>query len=54
MELLGTLSEDEWYEDLLDEFFKLLTGSNTVRLTATSGTSACTVKWYDRFVSLHA
>lgn len=24
VELLGTLSEDEWYEDLLDEFFNLL------------------------------
>lgn len=37
-----------------DEFFKLVAGANTVRITADSGTSACTVKWYDRFVALHA
>lgn len=37
-----------------DEFFKLLTGSNTVRISADSGTSACTVKWYDKYVALHA
>jgi len=37
-----------------DEFFQLLTGANTVRITADSGTSECAVKWYERFASLHA
>lgn len=37
-----------------DSFFKLLTGTNTVRLTATSGTSSCTVKWYEKDVALHS
>lgn len=37
-----------------DEFFQLFSGNNTVRISATSGTSLCRVKWYDKFVALHA
>jgi len=42
------------YIEKTDEFWKLLAGSNTVRISATSGTSLCTVKWYEKYVSLHA
>lgn len=36
-----------------DRFFQLLTGEDVVRISATSGTSLCTVKWYERYVALH-
>lgn len=35
-----------------DDVFKLARGSNTVRITADSGTSTVTVKWYEKYVAL--
>lgn len=37
-----------------DNLFQLERGTNTFRITATSGTSALTVKWYNKYLGLYS
>jgi len=55
----GTVALDDgtrlWeYVPKTSNLFALERGTNTIRITATSGTSACTVRWYNRYLGLYS